>query len=224
MIQKPPPKLVYFGEPENQLASLEELHMVKGLPWIIMALIMGMFASVAYGDEIATYSIDFAGGNLAPTSGSFTLDETTDQFVAFSVTWDAVTFDFLDSLVTKADLFSLGSCPALSASIITSYFLGEGTCTTPANVTWSGNWQSASNEGFNLIVGNGQDGFGFTALGSGTPLVFDDTGGTATASLVTPEPSYTLLTLLFGVLLVLVRLRLPIRQQSAGSKYDAFCQ
>jgi hypothetical protein len=157
-------------------------------------------------------SIDFSGGNLTPTSGSFTIDEDTDQFTSFTVAWDGVTFDFLDSLATKADLFSLGSCPDLSASLIASYFLGEGTCTTPANVTWSGNWQSASNEGFNFVIGNDETSFGFTALGSRTPLVLDNTGGTATASLVTPEPSYLVLTLLFGALLVLVRLPHPVRQ------------
>jgi hypothetical protein len=181
-----------------------------------------MFTSGVYADQISNYSIHFAGGNLQPTSGSFSLDATTDQFLSFTVNWDGLTFDFLDSLATKANLFSLGSCPALSASIIVSYFVGEGTCTSPAVVIWSGTWRSASNTGFNFVLSNSQDngmtftnGFGFTALPTGTPLVVDNTVGTATASLATPEPSYfVVLALLFGALLVPVRISSAIRNDT----------
>jgi hypothetical protein len=194
--------------------------MVRTSRSIKLGLIIGMFTSGVYADQISNYSIHFAGGNLEPTSGSFSLDATTDQFLSFTVNWDGLTYDFLNSLATKANLFSFGSCPKLSASIIVSYFVGQGTCTSPAVVSWDGDWQSAAFEGFNFVLSNSQDngmtftnGFGFTALSSsGTPLVVDDTVGIATASLATPEPSYfVVLTLLFGALLVPVRISSAIR-------------
>jgi hypothetical protein len=188
------------------------VQLVRILQSIKLALIIGVFASGVYADQIAIYSIDFGGGNLDPTSGTFSLDETTDQFLSFTVDWDGLTFDFMNSLATEANLFSLGSCPALSASIIVSYFLGEGTCTTPATVTWSGNWQSASNSGFNFVIGNDHTSFGFTALPTGTPLIVDNTVGTATASLATPEP--TTLSLCGVVLALTIAARLMQKARS----------
>ncbi len=185
-----------------------------------LGLIVGLFASGIYADEITTYSIDFAGGDLEPTYGSFTIDGTTDQFTSFTVVWDGLTFNFLDSLATEANLFSLGSCPSLSASIVASYFLGEGVCTSPATVTWSGNWQSASNTGFNFVIGNDETSFGFTALPTGTPLNVDNTVGTATASLATPEPTTLMLCGVLLALTIAARLMQEARSRKAKLSVD----
>ncbi len=180
------------------------------MPYLV-TMAFAAFAAVAHADQVATYSIDFSGGDLQPTYGSFTLDETTDKFTSFDVVWDGLTFNMLDSPLSYSSTESFGTCPSLSASVIASYCLGEGTCTTPANVSWSGIWLNESFNGFNFVLGNVENGsftvgFGFTALPtSGTPLITpENTNGTASASLVTPEPSYLAPMVLFGSLLIVV--------------------
>ena len=64
--------------------------------WIVLTiLLVAIGAPDAHADAITTGSLAFTLGSCctAPTAGSFTYDNTTNQFTSFAIVWNGLTFD-----------------------------------------------------------------------------------------------------------------------------------
>jgi hypothetical protein len=69
---------------------------MKKSVWMIVAVVfMALVVPSARADSISSGTLSFTLDSccVAPTSGSFTYDATTNQFLNFSVIWDGMTFD-----------------------------------------------------------------------------------------------------------------------------------
>jgi len=73
----------------------------RGLPnvlWIVLVgLLLAFTAQSASADTITSGTLVFTlggSGGTDATGGSFTYDNTTNQFLSFTATWDGLTFDF----------------------------------------------------------------------------------------------------------------------------------
>jgi hypothetical protein len=66
----------------------------------LLGLFLAIGARSAYADTITTGNLSFAlfgapsPSSPLPTAGSFAYDNTTNQFLSFTATWDGMTFDF----------------------------------------------------------------------------------------------------------------------------------
>ncbi len=84
--------------------------------WIILAvLVVAIGAPNALADTITSGTLAFtlAGGvGIAPTAGSFTYDNTTNQFTSFTVVWDGLTFDLSFGATQTNFLALIGAIPS----------------------------------------------------------------------------------------------------------------
>lgn len=163
----------------------------------LLGFFLGLGTCGAYADTITTGNLAFATfGSPSPmsplpTDGSFAYDNTTNQFLSFTATWDGMTFDMTFG-ATQADFLKLTDA---SATPLT----WSGICipsTVNPTVPCDGSF------GFSASVANFL--FGQTA-GPVTPTVgFAEAAGTFTATQIvtTPEPGAVGL-LLLGIGLVL---------------------
>ena len=63
---------------------------------LVLLLFAAIVAPNAHATDVTTdYTISFTttSGSPAPTSGQFVFDDTTGQFLSFTVKWDGITFD-----------------------------------------------------------------------------------------------------------------------------------
>jgi hypothetical protein len=71
--------------------------------WILFtALFTLMVTPNVYAGSVTTYTIHFEGYGPLPT-GSFVYDDTTNQFLSFTVQWDGLTFDFMHGIYPPND-------------------------------------------------------------------------------------------------------------------------
>jgi len=165
----------------------------------LLGFFLGIGTCGAYADTITTGNLAFATfGNPSPmsplpTGGSFAYDNTTEQFLSFTTTWDGMTFD-LASGATQADFLALTDASATPHT-------WSGICipsTVNPTVPCDGSF------GFSASVANLL--FGQTT-GPLTPTVgFAEAAGTFTATQIvtTPEPGAVgLLALGIGLVLAL---------------------
>lgn len=113
---------------------------------ICTLLIAAFGAPVAMAGVMTTYTINFTGGAILPTEGTFTYDPDTQTFTSFSVTWDSVFFDLTSS--ANAPGFGGGGggtnppiCIGALSGGAASFALLTGACTSPpinGNTFWLG--------------------------------------------------------------------------------------
>jgi hypothetical protein len=99
---------------------------------ILLLAAIGPPAAMADLLDSTTYTINFTGGPLLPTAGSFTYDPDTPNFTNFLVTWDGVPFD-LTSAANDPIIGIGGNPPCIGAATgaAATFLLLSGACSPP---------------------------------------------------------------------------------------------
>jgi hypothetical protein len=175
-------------------------------------LIAACGANVAFADIDVTEYILFAGSGTLPVAGSFVLDETTDTFSNFTVTWAGDTFDLTDS-ANNATPGPGGYPPCLGSatgSLATRLFL-QGNCDSDGNARTTTEWYgdplgTETDFGFEVTTFEpGNITYTFQVNADDAGIVNDGVESTGTWTLTdVPEPSSVilLLTVLLAVAFV----------------------
>jgi hypothetical protein len=166
---------------------------------ILALVLVCLWGRVASADTITTGNLSFIctpSCNDTPTNGSFAFDNTTNQFLSFTTTWDGMDLVFANTPGNgqRAYLDLIGASP-----IPLSFFFICNSENLPTPLVFSpcgmANFYVLS-EGFAipyLLVGGPTSGSG------GNPAFFDDGAAgvvTATDLVTTPEPATASLLLL----------------------------
>ncbi len=175
---------------------------MKQFAVLLIAVACGVPPAMADVVDQVTYTINFTGSGILPTSGSFTYDPDTTTFTSFLVTWNGTTFD----LTSGANAPVLGTpdppCLGGATGAAASFDLLTGACPpVPGFFTlWEGQRRASFGDSF----------FGFATISSSNAndqiLVSDiisdnpafNLGGSGEwsvtpAGTATPEPSSLLL-------------------------------
>jgi hypothetical protein len=98
--------------------------------WITLALLfVAIGAANARADSYIDGAITFTlSSGLAPTSGSFIWDNTSDSFKSFSVIWSGFTFDFTTTANTTSHVTSGGVCAGATDAIQNFNFMTTNGC------------------------------------------------------------------------------------------------
>jgi hypothetical protein len=175
---------------------------------LVLSLCLGISAAAANATDVfTTYNINFSGGSPNPTSGSFTWDSTTDQFTAFTVTFESTPFNLLSAANGPGFVTGCGTQAGTANTILGSALDSFDLMTNPGAACGSGTtskWSAGSISGFAFSA---QSSTG--VCGGGCLMIIDDSetgsqlaSGTWTAS-VTPEPGTLTSTIAGGALLLL---------------------
>ena len=139
------------------------------------------------------YNINFTGGSPLPTSGQFTYDSATEQFSAFIVTWNAVSFN-LTAAANDPNVTGTCNTAAANSADYFSYLNGNG-CATKV-------WDGTTNLGLNLFFVGSHTATDRASAAAIVPMFFPlltITSGGFTIS-EAPEPSSLVLMLAGGAL------------------------
>src|ERR1700744_5732649 len=112
---------------------MEKSQMKNRLLFLCHLVMVSAVAMCAHAESL-TYNLNFSGGAINPTSGSFTYNTTTEQFTSFNVNWDGVDFNILG----ENNPVSQNSCPFVNGQQVFAILTGGGECDgSPLSNTWA---------------------------------------------------------------------------------------
>jgi hypothetical protein len=160
---------------------------LRGASFFLLAA--GWFAPFTYGAPIS-YTIAFSSpGLLLPTSGSFNYDPVNQQFSAFTVVWNSITFNLTARANVGPTTFTGTGCGIASSPVgLFTLLNGNSLCSTPrAGWIASGNINGTDEFSFFTIEGGNVASF----IADFTPINQPSTSAFGNFSIVVaiPEPA-----------------------------------